>query len=385
MKRATITLATLAFSALLAIAIAAPALATGAEDLSAARAAADAGRIDDAMRLYTHAIASNDLSGEDRAYALTSLANIHDDRGESDLALADYTQAIATKPDYYWAYYNRGVLYAKQTAYTKAFADYDKAIALKPDYAPVYQARANAYDDNGQFEKAMADYDKAISLRGNEPTVYDDRGISQSGQGKYAVAIADFDRAIALNPQYGKAYSDRGNIEYNLGQFEKAVADFGSALQYRTDYPYALRGRGAAFFAMGRFTNADSDFARTVSVQPNIAYNLLWLYLARSKANLPSAVDVAALSMKFDAQDQFVVLLGALRGALPPEGLASFAQTAAASTDRSYRCSAMFFVGEAQLVRKDSASAKSSFQQARDGCDALALEREASIVELSRL
>lgn len=373
------------FAALLVGGFVAPAWAAGADDLKAAHAAADAGRLDEAIRLYTQALAANDLPPEDRAYALTSLANIHDDRGELDLALAAYAQAIAEKPDYYWAFYNRGVLYSKQGAYAKALADFDKAIALKPDYAPAYQARANAYDDSGKFEKAMADYDRAIALRADEPTVYDDRGISQSGQGKYVAAVADFDRAIALNPQYGKAYSDRGNIEYNLGQFDKAIADFGSALLYRADYPPALRGRGVTFLVTGRFANADSDFSRAIAAQPSVQYNLLWLYLARSKANLPSADGVAALALKFDAQDQFIVLLGALRGALTADGFAAFAQSVAASTDPSYRCTASFFVGEAELARKDNASAKASFQQARSACDPLAIEREAAIVELSRL
>jgi tetratricopeptide (TPR) repeat protein len=385
MERRLATFVAIVVVSVVAIGFAAPVSASGSDDLSAAQTAIGAGQIDEAIRLYTRALASSDLGAEDRAFAFTSLANIHDDRGESDLALADYAQAIAAKPDYYWSYYNRGVLYAKQSPYPKAFADFDKAIALNPQYAPTYQARANAYDDTGGFEKAMADYDKAISLRANDPTIYDDRGISQAGRGKYAPALADFDRAIALDPQYGKAYSDRGNIEYDLGQFEKAIADFGSALQYRPDYAAALRTRGAAFLMLGKFTNADADFTRIASLQPTVEYNLLWLYLARSKADLGTTAEVTTLSAKFDPQNGFTTLLAALNGALSRDGLNAFAQGVAASNDESYRCTASFFLGETYAMRKDAAAAKAAYQQARSGCDPLSLEREAASVELSRL
>jgi len=385
MGRGWVTILTIVVVCVLSICLGRPAGASGADDLAAAKTAIGAGQIDEGIRLYTKALASSDLDAEDRAFAFTSLANIHDDRGESDLALADYARAIAAKPDYYWAYYNRGVLYVKQSAYPKAFADFDKAIVLNPQYAPTYQSRANAYDDTGEFEKAMADYDKAISLRANDPTIYDDRGISQAGRGKYAPALADFDRAIALDPEYGKAFSDRGNIEYDLGQFEKAIADFGSALQYRPDYAAALRTRGVAFLMLGRFANADADLTRIASLQPTVEYNLLWLYLARSKADLGTAAEVTTLSAKFDPQNGFTILIAALNGALSRDGLTSFAQGVAASNDASYRCTASFFLGETYALRKDSAAAKAAYLQARNGCDPLSLEREAAGVELSRL
>ena len=53
--------------------------------------------------------------------------------GSLDLAIADYTQAIALKPELARAYYNRGVAYQSTGEYNRAIEDYNEAIELKPD------------------------------------------------------------------------------------------------------------------------------------------------------------------------------------------------------------------------------------------------------------
>ncbi len=47
----------------------------------------------------------------------------------------------------------------------KAIADYNKTIELKPDYAFAYNNRGNVYDDKGEYDKAIGDYNKTIELK----------------------------------------------------------------------------------------------------------------------------------------------------------------------------------------------------------------------------
>ncbi len=374
------SLAIVALAFVLAFAL--PARADGQADLRAAYAAATAGRAEEAIGLFTKALASIDLSVNDRAEALTTRGNIRDDLGRSELALADYDAAIALKSDYYWAYYNRGVLHVKRGEYPQAFADYEKSIALKPDYAPAYQARGNAYDDTGEFLKAMADYDRAIALRQDEPTAYDDRGVAEAGQALYTAALPDFDRAIELNPQYGKAYSDRGHVEYQMGQFDKALTDFGLALRYRPDYPYALRGRGATYFLLGRFAEADADFSRIAS-RMREPYPLMWLYLVRSTAHSTSAGATAAALARLGNNHPYAALAGVFGGTVTPDAALALARKAEAG-ERGNLCAANFFIGEAYVTRGNRAAARPFFEAARTGCGGMSLEREAAAVELSR-
>jgi tetratricopeptide (TPR) repeat protein len=66
-------------------------------------------------------------------------------KGDAERAIADYTRAIALRPNYPKAYNSRGVVYmAHGYGGANAVADFDRAIALKPDFRYAYINRANA-------------------------------------------------------------------------------------------------------------------------------------------------------------------------------------------------------------------------------------------------
>lgn len=58
---------------------------------------------------------------------------VHKDHREYELAIANYTQAIAFNPEDAHAYYNRGWAYANQGDYERAIIDYTQAIELEHD------------------------------------------------------------------------------------------------------------------------------------------------------------------------------------------------------------------------------------------------------------
>ena len=77
-----------------------------------------------------------------------------------DEALASYDKALALKPNYAEAIYNRGVALQDLKRFDEALASYD-AIALKPDYAEAYNNRGNALLELKRPDEALASYDKA--------------------------------------------------------------------------------------------------------------------------------------------------------------------------------------------------------------------------------
>lgn len=60
-------------------------------------------------------------------------------------------QELATK------YYNRGLAHSKKGELELAIEDYTQAIALKPDYAEAYYYRGGAFLRLGEREKAKLD------------------------------------------------------------------------------------------------------------------------------------------------------------------------------------------------------------------------------------
>src|SRR5918912_967260 len=72
---------------------------------------------------------------QDRAIAFYNRGNAYRYRGDTERAIADYSEAIRLKPDYALAFYNRGDAYADRSKYDHAIVDFSEAIRLKPDDA----------------------------------------------------------------------------------------------------------------------------------------------------------------------------------------------------------------------------------------------------------
>ena len=96
------------------------------------------------------------------------------EKGEVELAIQDYTEAIALDPKFAGAYYQRGLAYAKNSELDKAIEDYTRAIELKPDYADAYYSRSKAWLRLGKQDEAKADMQTASNIGINSSTALDE-------------------------------------------------------------------------------------------------------------------------------------------------------------------------------------------------------------------
>ncbi|HJW42676.1 MAG TPA: tetratricopeptide repeat protein [Rhizomicrobium sp.] len=127
------------------------------------------------------------------------------------------------------AYYNRGYTYQDMKKLDLALADYTQAIALRPDYADAYGNRSVVYTDTEQYQNAIDDCNRAMAARPDHPSDYYNRGRTYKLMGDYRHAIADEDTAIRLNPQYSDSYRVRGGAKRKLGDTAGADADYATA------------------------------------------------------------------------------------------------------------------------------------------------------------
>ena len=79
-------------------------------------------------------------------------------------AIADYTTAIRMKPNYSYAYNDRGAAYASLGQYAEALNDFNEAIRLKPDYGLPYIGRGLMLEKAGRYEDAKKSFDMACQL-----------------------------------------------------------------------------------------------------------------------------------------------------------------------------------------------------------------------------
>jgi tetratricopeptide (TPR) repeat protein len=96
-------------------------------------------------------------------------ANEYGNRQEYQLAVNNYSRAIARDPEYAQPYYNRGVLYYRELGeHEGAIRDLTRAIELKPGWGRAYFNRGLAYKMRGEVDKAIADLERYLELGQHE-------------------------------------------------------------------------------------------------------------------------------------------------------------------------------------------------------------------------
>jgi tetratricopeptide (TPR) repeat protein len=136
-------------------------------------------------------------------------------------ALVSFDKAIEIKPDYHWAWCNRGVALNKLGQFEEAIASLDKAIKINPDYNSAWNKRGLALYDLGRYEDAIASYDKAIKIKPDYYDAWFNRGVALGNLGRDEEVIASFDKAIKIEPDFYKAWAGRGIAAGNLVSYNQ--------------------------------------------------------------------------------------------------------------------------------------------------------------------
>jgi tetratricopeptide (TPR) repeat protein len=158
--------------------------------------------LDEAPAYYTQLI----NNGQQKALAYSRRAIARGERGELDLAIADYGEALRLDPTG-GMYVGRGAVWLEKKDYDKAIADFNEAIRLDPDDAAAYSARAGVWTVKKDYDKAIADCDEAIRLDPSFALAYNNRGEAWRKKKDYDRAVADFTQAGRLDPNEARAYN----------------------------------------------------------------------------------------------------------------------------------------------------------------------------------
>ena len=247
---------------------------------------------------------------EDNPFVWYALGYLHGQLRNHEIAIQHYRAAIALKPDYAGAYYNMGLVYARDLKqYTKGIAAFKKAIALKPDEADAYVNMGNAYGDLGQHTEAIAAYKKAIAIKPDYAEAYYNMGIAYRELKRYTDAIAAYKKAIAIKPDDPRAYNNMGVAYHYFGKYAEAVAAYKKAIAIKPDFANAYYNMGLVY---EKLAYASDGRQRIIRMQ------------RRQKSGLPISKDYLANYLAtFQASEEVVAAIAAYRQylRLEPKGL----------------------------------------------------------------
>jgi tetratricopeptide (TPR) repeat protein len=134
------------------------------------------------------------------------------------------------------AFDNRGVAYKHKGQYDLALQDYEQAIRLNPNSANAYNNRGIVHRIKGEYARAIADYDEAISLKNSDfPAAYYNRALACADKGEYELSLRDFDVVLRFNPRNALARYARGLTLLQKGDTEAGKIDIGTAKAINPD------------------------------------------------------------------------------------------------------------------------------------------------------
>lgn len=117
-----------------------------------------------------------------------------------------------------------------------ALASYDRAIALRPGYANAHFNRGSLLKRMNRPEDALAAYDQAIALQPDHAEALNNRGVVLQEMKRYHEALASYDRAILVRPRHAEALNNRGTLLVSLGDMTEAEKMFRRALEIKPDF-----------------------------------------------------------------------------------------------------------------------------------------------------
>jgi tetratricopeptide (TPR) repeat protein/S1-C subfamily serine protease len=219
-------------------------------------------------------------------------------------AIKAVDKAISKKPNFYQAWYFKGMIFSSEKKYPESIAAYDKALKINPNFAQAWKERSHSLLQSDKSSEALVSLDKAIALSPNQFDLYAWRGrvlfflqrfpeaIDSANQsikiyphfsaygirafaylllGEYQNAIADLNEAIRLAPDSAFSYSIRGLV-YSLSKdYKKAIADYTEAIRLAPNNAEYYSSRGNAYSLLNDENKATADYKRAVSIEPKDA------------------------------------------------------------------------------------------------------------------
>ena len=234
------------------------------------------------------------------------------ERGRLDQAAADYHEAVSLKKDPFLAHAELAHVYEKEGKTDLAIEQFTRAIAVKPKWSPLYRGRAAVLEVGGANDaslraRALSDLEMAIlHEKADDPVLAldhtnrgkllyrDDRFLDALEESRLALQVVptfidahvlqvqsllklrrydelfrSCDAAIALGKKSAVLYELRGLAHSARQDYPAAVNDYGQALESRPDDALLLAKRGWVYVMFDSPKLALVDFEAAIKLKPD--------------------------------------------------------------------------------------------------------------------
>ncbi|MFS1423371.1 tetratricopeptide repeat protein [Shewanella sp. 10N.286.48.B5] len=265
------------------------------EALNQAQDAERSGDLDKALYAYIQALDFN----QQNADTFYQIARIHVAKGNKDIALKAYNEALTINPDHRLANAELGILEIDRRQYVLArkhlkktiFLDQQRLSAIKSkaagaDYTSldelsplrVYNALAILEDLENNNEAARTYFRLILAFQPQSAIIATNLGYSFYLVGDFDNAESYLKQALRADPSFTRAWSNLGLVYIRQGNYRRALASFEQTMTTAD----ALNDLGYFLMLEGKYEQAISLFKQAIDTSPT--------YFERAHKNLKIAL-----------------------------------------------------------------------------------------------
>ncbi len=173
-----------------------------------------------------------------------------------DLAIIDFTKAIALDPRLDKAWYGRGMARGRAGKVRAGIKDLSVYIQRNRKSSLAYTKRGVRYIWIRELNNAERDLRTAIKLNPKNAEAYDDLGVVVASKKQYLLAINYFKQSIRIDSSYLKAHHNIALVYHVTGQLKKALLAVDSALRLNQNTKNTLLLKAVVLDSMGKHREA---------------------------------------------------------------------------------------------------------------------------------
>jgi protein O-GlcNAc transferase len=183
--------------------------------------------------------------------------------------VALFESAVHAYPRSARAHMELASAYGHQNLLQQALAEFDRALAIKPDYAAAAYNKGNLLVRNGQLPAAVEAYQAAVQANPALTSAWYNLGLTYQLSGDPRAALGAFERARALAPYDAGIAMSRADVLLGLGRWAEAVEAYTQAIDHGGPAQALLINRGVAKQRLSGCAAALPDYlAATEVAQP---------------------------------------------------------------------------------------------------------------------
>ncbi len=181
--------------------------------------------------------------------------------GLDEAAIQAFDEAVKIQPDFYPAWYLRGLVLKENQQYREALKSLDRVLKLEPKFLQVWAEKGKILASLGEYSKAVKSIEQGIKRQQKNLLFHWLHGNWLYRSKQYVKAIAAYSRALKIKP-HPFAYYNRGVAHYLMHNYSQAIADYNQALQMNLNIGEIYLARSLAYTAQGNAPKAAEDLAK---------------------------------------------------------------------------------------------------------------------------